>query len=113
MSAHPSGVLSAGVEPPPDSTDPSRQVATRVGSSVTAPRSAWVIWPTFSSRVMAASSRSARAAGLSERSIQGRAAAPAVPAAPAPAAEGAATTPTTRSRQVRRSRDEWAGAFAA
>src|SRR5829696_2031955 len=77
MSAHPSGVLSAGVEPPPDSTDPSRQVATSMGSSLTAPRSAWVICPTFSSRVMAASSRSARARGWSERSIHGRAAVPA------------------------------------
>jgi hypothetical protein len=43
MSAHPAGVLSAGTEPPPDSTAPSISVVTCVGSSVTAPRSAMVI----------------------------------------------------------------------
>jgi len=93
MLAHASGVFGVGTDPPPDSSDPSRQVVTSVGSSLTAARSAWVICPTFSSRVMAASSRSARALGLSELSIQGRS-----PLA-APAADGAAITPTT-SRQV-------------
>src|SRR4029450_424936 len=55
LSAQASGVFGVGTEPPPDSTDPSRQVATSDGSPETAPRSAWVICPTFSSRVIRAS----------------------------------------------------------
>jgi hypothetical protein len=94
MSAQASGVFEVGVEPPPDSTEPSLQVVTSDGSPLTAPRSAWVIWPTFSSRVMAASSSSARALGLRELSIQGRA------PAPAPAAEGAATSASMTRRQA-------------
>jgi len=95
MSAQASGVFGVGVEPPPDSSDPSLQVVTSVGSPLTAPRSAWVIWPTFSSRVMAASSSSARASGRRELSIQGRAPAPAVPAA-----DGAATSASMTRRQA-------------
>src|SRR4029453_14313441 len=72
MSAQASGGLGGGTEPPPDSKDPSRQVATSEGSPLTAPRSAWVICPTFSSRVISASSSSARAAGLREASSHGR-----------------------------------------
>ena len=94
MLAHASGVFGVGTDPPPDSSDPSRQVVTSVGSSLTAARSAWVICPPFSSRVMAASSRSGWVLGLSELSIQGRS-----PLA-APTADGAAITPTTSSRQV-------------
>jgi hypothetical protein len=97
MSAHASGVFGVGVDPPPDSTDPSLQVATSVGSPLTAPRSAWVICPTFSSSVIAASSSSARSRAFSEASIHGRPPPPAVPAT-----EGAATIPTSSSRQVPR-----------
>jgi hypothetical protein len=52
MSAHPSGVLLAGTEPPPDSTLPSLHFVTSEGSAVTSPRSAWVIWPIFSARLI-------------------------------------------------------------
>ena len=97
MSAHASGVFGVGVDPPPDSTDPSLQVATSVGSPLTAPRSAWVICPTFSSSVIAASSSSARSRAVREASIHGRPPPPAVPAT-----EGAATIPTSNSRQVPR-----------
>jgi hypothetical protein len=83
-------------------------VVTSDGSPLTAPRSAWVIWPTFSSRVMAASSNSARAFGLRELSIQGRAPAPA-----APAAVGDATSATMTRRQAPTAPDGWAGALAA
>ena len=72
MSVQASGVFGVGTEPPPDSSDPSRQVATSEGSPVTAPRSAWVICPTFSSSVIWASRSSARVAGSSDRSIHGR-----------------------------------------
>ena len=96
MSAQASGVLGVGTEPPPDSSDPSRQVVMSDGSAVTAPRSAWVICPTFSSRVIWASSSRALASGRSELSIHGRSGA----AAPAPAAEGAATSPITTSTQT-------------
>jgi hypothetical protein len=92
MSAHASGVFGVGVEPPPDSSDPSLQVAIRLGSPVTAPRSAWVICPIFSSRVIRASSSSARARGGSEASIHGRAA--------AALATGAATRVVSRARQM-------------
>jgi hypothetical protein len=43
ISTHASGVFSGGVEPPPDSTEPSCHSAITDGSSKTAPRSAWVI----------------------------------------------------------------------
>jgi hypothetical protein len=85
MSAQASGVFGVGTEPPPDSSDPSRQVATSDGSPETAPRSAWVICPTFSSRVIRASSRPARVSGLRDRSIQGRWAADDPAAGPAAA----------------------------
>src|SRR3954447_6167803 len=52
MSAHALGVLPGGVDPPPDSRLPSFQSVIRVVSSVTAARSAWVIWPIFSSSVI-------------------------------------------------------------
>ena len=45
-------MLGVGVEPPPDSTEPSLSVAIWLGSPATAPRSACVIWPIFSSSVM-------------------------------------------------------------
>jgi hypothetical protein len=96
MSAQASGVLGVGVEPPPDSSDPSRQVATSVGSAATAPRSGWVICPTFSSRVIAASSRPARAWGPRVRPIKGRGG----DGAAGPATEGAAIAPSNNSRQV-------------
>jgi hypothetical protein len=47
-----SGVFTGGVDPPPDSTDPSCHSAMSAGLSKTAPRSAWVIWPIFSTSVM-------------------------------------------------------------
>src|SRR5262245_2587778 len=52
MSTHAAGMLFAGVEPPPDSTEPSLSVAIMLGLPATAPRSAWVIWPIFSSSVI-------------------------------------------------------------
>ena len=52
MSAQASGVFGVGTDPPPDRTLPSFQVRTSDGSPATSPRSAWVIWPTFSSRVI-------------------------------------------------------------
>jgi hypothetical protein len=52
MSTQASGVFGVGVEPPPESTDPSISSAINVGSSATAPRSACVIWPIFSSSVI-------------------------------------------------------------
>ena len=52
MSAHARGVLGVGTEPPPDRTLPTLQVVTGVASSYSDPRSACVICPTFSSRVM-------------------------------------------------------------
>ena len=39
-----------GAEPPPESTDPNRNWVICAG--VTEARSAWVIWPSFSSRLM-------------------------------------------------------------
>jgi hypothetical protein len=55
IATHASGVFGVGVEPPPESTEPSLNVATIVASpngAERAPRSAWVIWPIFSSSVM-------------------------------------------------------------
>jgi hypothetical protein len=52
MSTQAAGVFTGGVDPPPDSTDPTCHCATSVGSSKTAPRSVWVIWPIFSASVM-------------------------------------------------------------
>src|SRR5829696_364933 len=51
MSAQPVAVFGAGADPPPDSSDP-RPYAAMSAVVVTAPRSAWVIWPIFSSRVI-------------------------------------------------------------
>jgi len=48
MSAQPVGVLTAGTEPPPESTLPSLSVVIALGSAATSSRSAWVIWPIFS-----------------------------------------------------------------
>ncbi len=53
MSAHPVGLLGEGDDPPPLSTEPRRYVV--MSDGVTTPRSAWVIWPIFSSSVMRAS----------------------------------------------------------
>jgi hypothetical protein len=52
MSSHAAGSLTGGVEPPPDSTDPTCHSAINDGSSKTADRSVWVICPTFSSSVI-------------------------------------------------------------
>src|SRR3954467_5222453 len=52
MSAHASGVFSGGTEPPPDRIEPSPSALIGVGSVKTESRSAWVIWPTFSSSVI-------------------------------------------------------------
>src|SRR4051794_26730612 len=50
MSAQPVAVLGEGAEPPPDSTDPIRNCV--ICALLTDPRSAWVIWPSFSSSVI-------------------------------------------------------------
>ncbi len=47
MSAQPAAVLTAGAEPPPDNTEPSRYAVTSAAPAE--PRSAWVIWPSLSS----------------------------------------------------------------
>src|SRR5262249_50058612 len=43
-------VLGVGAEPPPESRDPSRLLV--MSLPLTASRSAWVIWPSFSSRLI-------------------------------------------------------------
>src|SRR4051794_25964381 len=50
MSAQAVGALGAGTEPPPDRTLPSLSEVILVVSLSMPPRSAWVIWPIFSSR---------------------------------------------------------------
>jgi hypothetical protein len=50
MSAQPAGVFDAGAEPPPDSTEPIRYRVSSAG--VIEARSAWVIWPILSSRLI-------------------------------------------------------------
>src|SRR6266516_552313 len=50
MSAHAVGVLGLGAEPPPESSEPSRLLV--MSLPLTASRSAWVIWPSFSSRLI-------------------------------------------------------------
>ena len=52
MSAHDSALLVAGVEPPPDRSEPRFHVVIRLWSLSTDARSAWVIWPTFSASVI-------------------------------------------------------------
>ncbi|MFI9589874.1 hypothetical protein [Nonomuraea sp. NPDC052265] len=59
MSAQAAGVLTAGVEPPPDSSEPSTYVAMSP-CLAGAPRSACVIWPTFSASVIRASRSATR-----------------------------------------------------
>ena len=54
MSAQAVGVFGVGTEPPPDRTLPSLSVVIFDVSVSTPPRSAWVIWPTFSSSVIRA-----------------------------------------------------------
>ena len=68
-------MLGVGVEPPPDSTEPSLSVAIWLGSPATAPRSACVIWPIFSSSVMRLSRSLTRfATGWAESRYAARAA---------------------------------------
>src|SRR4051794_22244128 len=52
MFAHARGRLGDGTEPPPDSRLPRWSVVILEVSASTEARSAWVIWPIFSSRVM-------------------------------------------------------------
>jgi len=52
MSTQAVGSFGVGTEPPPDNTEPSRSDVIWLGSPVTAPRSACVIWPILSSRVI-------------------------------------------------------------
>src|SRR5947209_8206784 len=61
MSAHAVGVLGVGTEPPPDSKLPRLSVVIFDVSVSTLPRSACVIWPIFSARVMRPSRSSTRA----------------------------------------------------
>src|SRR2546430_16670154 len=60
MSAHAVGVFGLGADPPPESSEPSRLAVMSVPD--TASRSACVIWPSFSSRLMR-ESRSATLTG--------------------------------------------------
>ncbi|MFG3580380.1 hypothetical protein [Micromonospora chersina] len=65
-------MLLAGVEPPPESTEPSCQRATAVGSSATAARSACVIWPILSAMVIRPSRSATRRRTGSRGSRYGR-----------------------------------------
>src|SRR5882757_2342857 len=60
MFAHDVALLGDGAEPPPDSSEPSPYAG--MSAVVTAVRSAWVIWPIFSSRVIRESRSSTRVA---------------------------------------------------
>src|SRR5690349_16208432 len=50
MLAHDVALFGDGAEPPPESSDPRRNCV--ICALVTALRSAWVIWPSFSSRLI-------------------------------------------------------------
>src|SRR5437773_10400315 len=71
MSAHEAGVFGLGTEPPPDSSEPSRYVMMSPPLP-TAPRSAWVIWPTLSARVIRDMRSATRCWTGSDRSRYGR-----------------------------------------
>src|SRR4029453_13398263 len=60
MFAQDVALLGEGAEPPPESSEPRRNWV--ICAFVTAPRSAWVIWPRFSSRLMGDSRSAARVA---------------------------------------------------
>ena len=74
MSAQPVALLSAGAEPPPESTEPIRYVARSPGWPARAARSTWVICPIFSSSDIRDSRSSTRAATGRLGSWYGRAA---------------------------------------
>ena len=61
MSAQAAGVLGVGTEPPPESTLPRLSVVIFVVSVSIDARSACVIWPIFSARVMRDSRSATRA----------------------------------------------------
>src|SRR5688500_10522125 len=68
-----------GAEPPPDSSEPSRNWV--ICALVTEARSAWVIWPIFSSRLIRGSRSATRVATGRLGSWYGKTAALAEPAA--------------------------------
>ncbi len=72
MSAHAVGLFCVGVEPPPESSEPSSHVVIRLWSLLTAPRSACVICPTFSASVMRESRSRTRCLVVSDVSRYGR-----------------------------------------
>src|SRR4051812_3295977 len=69
-------VFGDGAEPPPDSTEPSRNWV--IWAGVTEARSAWVIWPSLSSRLIRPSRSVTRVAIGSVGSWYGRPCAAAV-----------------------------------
>ena len=66
MFAHEVALLGLGAEPPPDSSEPSRNVV--MSALLTAPRSACVIWPSFSFRLIRDSRSATRVATGSDGS---------------------------------------------
>src|SRR3954451_12755664 len=70
MSAHDEGVLGAGTDPPPLSSEPRKYVPMSDGR-VIAWRSACVIWPTFSARVIRDNRSFTRSARLRDESRYG------------------------------------------
>src|SRR6266511_3534085 len=77
MFAQEVALLGDGAEPPPDSSEPRRNCV--ICALVTASRSAWVIWPSFSSRLIRDSRSFTRVATGRLGSWYGRTAAPAEP----------------------------------
>src|SRR6266498_2864957 len=92
MSAHAVGLFGLGAEPPPDSSEPSRLLV--MSAPLTASRSAWVIWPIFSSRLIRPSRSATRTGTGWVGSRYGGSAATARAAVSAPMAIMAATSAT-------------------
>src|SRR6266508_2602708 len=110
ISAQAAAVLGVGAEPPPDSSEPRRYVA-RSDCGLSALRSAWVIWPTLSSRDIRESRSLTRAGTGSDGSWYGSGAAVAVAGAAAWAVTSVVTAnaavPTAAAR--RRDTARWPG----
>src|SRR6266508_93066 len=110
ISAQAAAVLGVGAEPPPDSSEPRRYVA-RSDCGLSALRSAWVIWPTLSSRDIRESRSLTRAGTGSDGSWYGSGAAVAVAGAAAWAVTSVVTAnaavPTAAAR--RRNSARWPG----
>ena len=88
-----------GAEPPPESSEPRRNWV--IWALETALRSAWVIWPSFSSRLIRPSRSLTRVATGRLGSWYGKGAARAADGANTPTAATAASTATTATVLVR------------